>query len=133
MFNQAVQLGLKSDNENKLKYTIGNLQDLKDKLTYVALPDNWLVWHNGNDSMRFILPNLLDNTISVDIYLEVNSFLSVSAWFHGQAISTSLNSINDIRQVESILHEISSKSVLIILTIHIHTTFLVPKNILRWP
>ena len=84
---------------------------LKDKLTYVALPDNWLVWHNGNDSMRFIRPNLLDNTISVDVYLEVNSFLSVSAWFHGQAISTSLNSINDIRQVESMLHEISSKSV----------------------
>ena len=111
MFNQAVQLSLKSDNENTLKYTIGNLQDLKDKLTCVALPDNWLVWHNGNDSMRFIRPNLLDNTISVDIYLEVNSFLSVSAWFHGQAISTSLNSINDIRQVESILHEISSKSV----------------------
>ena len=71
------------------------------------------MWHNGNDSMRFIRPNLLDNTISVDIYLEVNSFLSVSAWFHGQAISTSLNSINDIRQVESILHEIDlySKSV----------------------
>ena len=67
MFNQAVQLSLKSDNENKLKYTIGNLQDLKDKLTYVSLPDNWLVWHNGNVNMRFIRPNLLDNTISVDI------------------------------------------------------------------
>ena len=61
--------------------------------------------------MRFIRPNLLDNAISVDIYLEVNSFLSVSVWFHVQAISTSLNSINDIQQVESILREISSKSV----------------------
>ena len=80
-------------------------------MTYVALPDNWLVWHNGNVTMRFIRTNLVDNTISVDIYLEVNSFLSVSAWLHGQAISTSLNSINDIRQVESILNVISSKSV----------------------
>ena len=81
MFNQAVQLSLKSDNENTLKYTIGNCRIWKDKLTCVALPDNWLVWHNGNDSMRFIRPNLLDNTISVDIYLEVNSFLSVSPGF----------------------------------------------------
>ena len=76
MFNQAVQLSLKSDNENKLKYTIGNLQDLKDKLTYVALPDNWLVWHNGNDSMRFIRPNLLDYYFSG--YISGNKFIFIN-------------------------------------------------------
>ena len=76
------------------------------------LPDNWLVWHNGNSSARrFIFPRLIENTISVDLYLEINSFLSVSAWIHEQSIPTSLNSINDIRQIESLLHQISSKSV----------------------
>ena len=48
MFNQAVQLSLQSDSEGKLKYAIGNLQDLKARLTCVSLPDNWLVWHNGD-------------------------------------------------------------------------------------
>ena len=47
----------------------------------------------------------------MDLYLEINTFLSVSPWFHGQSIPTSLNSINDIRQIESLLHPISSKSV----------------------
>ena len=38
-------------------------------------------------------------------------FLAVSGWFHGQSIPLSVNSINDIRQIESILHEISLRSI----------------------
>ena len=131
MFNQAVQLSLKSDNENTLKYTIGNLQDLKDKLTCVALPDNWLVWHNGNDSMRFIRPNLLDNTISVDIYLEVNSFLSVSPGFMDRQYLLHSTQLTISDKLNLYYTKFPQNLLLIILTIHIHTTFLVPKNILR--
>lgn len=111
MLNQTIQLSLKSESEAKHKFIIRNLQDLKAKLNYIVLPDNWLVWHTVNSSTRFILPRLVEKTISVDLYLEINSFLSVSAWFDGQSIPTSLNSINDIRQIESLLHQISSKSV----------------------
>ena len=72
MFNQAVQLSLKSDNENKLKYTIGNLQDLKDKLTYVALPDNWLV-----QFQTFVKSFASPSTDSNDNRMDLKPFLDV--------------------------------------------------------
>ena len=109
--NQTLQLSLLSESEEKHKYIIKNLQDLKAKLILLVLPDNWLVWHLDNLSTRFIQPNMVDRTVSVDLHLEINNFLVKSAWFHGQSIPLSVNSINDIRQIESILHEISLRSI----------------------
>ena len=129
LMNQTLQLSLLSESEEKHKYIIRNLQDLKAKLILIALPDTWLVLYSDNHNTRFIHPNMVDRTVSVDLYLEVNNFLSVSAWFHGQSIPLSVNSINDIRQIESILHEISLNLSLILVVTHIHTIFLLPKNI----
>ena len=53
---------------------------------------------------------MVDRTVSVNLYLEINNFLAVSSWFIGQSIPLSVNSINDIRQIESILQEISLRS-----------------------
>ena len=53
---------------------------------------------------------MVDRTVSVNLYLEINNFLAVSSWFLGQSIPLSVNSINDIRQIESILQEISLRS-----------------------
>ena len=45
------------------------LQDLKDNLTLISLPNNWLVWY-GDDLATFILPSLIERNISVDLYPE---------------------------------------------------------------
>ena len=84
------------------------LQDLKDKLTLISLPNNWLVWYRDNLT-TFILPSLIERNISVDLYLEINCFLSANAFANVQNIYITANSITDIRQIESILCEISSK------------------------
>lgn len=54
---------------------------------------------------------MVERNISVDLYLEVNSYLATSAWFHGQTIPLSINYIDDIRQIESVLQEITLKTV----------------------
>ncbi|KAI6648548.1 hypothetical protein LOD99_8028 [Oopsacas minuta] len=110
MLNQNIQLSLRYENEAKHKFIIGNLQDLKAELYYIVLPDNWLV-----GILTILVQGLFFLVLLIKlcqwIYLEINSFLSISAWFYGQSIPTFLNSINDIRQIESLLHQISSKSV----------------------
>ncbi|KAI6652429.1 hypothetical protein LOD99_7443 [Oopsacas minuta] len=63
MLNQTIQLSLKSESGAKHNFIIRNLQDLKAKLNYIVLPDNWLVWHTDNSSTRFILPRLIEKTI----------------------------------------------------------------------
>ena len=73
-----------------------------------SLPNDWLVWYR-EDLITFILPSLRVCNISVELYLEINCFLSTNAFANGQNISISANSISDIRQIELIICEISSK------------------------
>ena len=108
MLNKTIQMSLISETEETYKYKINTLQDLKDKLTLISLPNNWLVWYR-DDLTTFILPSLIERNISVDLYLEINCFLSANAFANGQNISITANSITDIRQIESIICEISSK------------------------
>ena len=76
-------------------------------MTLISLPNNWLVWYRDNLT-TFILPSLIEQNISVDLYLEINYFLSANAFTNGRNISITSNTITDIRQIESILCEISS-------------------------
>ena len=88
---------------------ITNLQDLKDKLFLINLRNNWLVWYRDDTTITFIHPNMVERSISVNLYLEINSYLVASAWLQGQSFSLSMYSINDVRQIESLLNEIYLK------------------------
>ena len=59
--------------------------------------------------------------ISIDPYLEINYFLPTNSFENGQNISNTANSIYDIRQIESIIYEISSK-LLLVVTVFINIT-----------
>ena len=126
--NQTIQFSLKSESEAKQKFIILYLQDLKAKLKYIVLPDNWLVWHDGNSSaIRFIFPHL--NTISVDLYLEINSFY---LYQHG-----SMDKVYLPRLIKSMLFDklnhyyikfLKTVHLMIMVLNHIHFIFLGPKE-----
>ena len=88
--NQTLQLSLLSESVEKHKYIKTNLQDLRAKLILIALPDNCLVWYPNNHNTRFIQPNMVERNVSVDLYLEVNNILSISAWWHGVSVHLSV-------------------------------------------
>ena len=52
---------------------------------------------------------MIERNITVDLYLEINCFLSTNSFANGQNISIIINSITDIRQIQSIIYELSSK------------------------
>ena len=107
LLNRTIQISLTSKPEETVKYKVNTLQDVKYKLTLISLPNNWLVWYRDNLT-TFILPSLIEQNISVDLYLEINCFLFAIAFMNGRNISITSNTITDIRQIESILCEISS-------------------------
>ena len=107
LLNRTIQMSLTSETEETVKYKVNTLQDVIDKLTLISLPNNWLVWYRDNLT-TFILPILIEQNISVDLYLEINCFLSANAFTNGRNISITSNTITDIRQIESILCQISS-------------------------
>ena len=101
-------MSLVTETEETDKYKITTLQDLKDRLTLISLPNNWLVWYRDNIT-TFFHPSLIERNFTVSLYLEINCYLSTNAFAYGQNISNTINSITDIRQIESILYELSSK------------------------
>ena len=52
---------------------------------------------------------MVERSISVNLHLEINSSLIASAWQQGQSFSLSMYTINDVRQIESLLNEIYLK------------------------
>ena len=90
LLNKTIQMSLISETDETFKYKINTRQDLKDKLTLISLPNNWLVWYRDNLT-TFILPSLIERNISVDLYLEINCFLSAKAFANGQNISITAN------------------------------------------
>ena len=59
------------ETEETYEYKINTLQDLKYKLTFNYFPNYWLVCYRDNFT-TFILPNLIERNISLDLYLEIN-------------------------------------------------------------
>ena len=53
LLNRTIQMSLVTDTEETDKYKITTLQDLKDKLTLISLPNVWLVWYRGNITTFF--------------------------------------------------------------------------------
>ena len=100
--NQTLQLSLRSKSEEKGKFVVNSLQELKDKLTLISLPNSWLVW-SRESNITFVLALMAERDISVDLYIEINAYLSTSAYFNGQSISVPIAAINDIRQMQSVL------------------------------
>ena len=83
LLNRTLQMSLVSETEVTDRYKIKTLQDLNDKLTLISLPSDWLVWYRDNLT-TFILPSLRERNISIDLYLEINCFLSTDAYANGK-------------------------------------------------
>ena len=87
-------MSLVSETEETGKYKIKTRRDLTDMLTFIYLPSDWLVWYRDNLT-TFILPSLRERKISIDLYLEINCFLSINAYANGQSISICANLISE--------------------------------------
>ena len=107
--NQTINLSLKSENIELERFSVGCIQEIKDKLSLITLPTDCLVWFSTDNCIRLFLPKMDDHKISVDVSLEINSYLSVNGYLYGQVFSLSHNSITDIRQIETLFSEMTHK------------------------
>ena len=71
------------------KFRVDCIQEIRDKLAFITIPPNWLVWVPTDDCVRFVLPKMENHNIRADISLEVNSFLSVNGYIYGVHLSLS--------------------------------------------
>ena len=80
--NQTINL--KSENIELERFSVGCIQEIKDKLSLITLPTDCLVWFSTDNCIKLFLPKMDDHKISVDVSLEINSYLSVNGYLYGQ-------------------------------------------------
>ena len=90
-----------------LLFIVNSLKDLKYKLTLISLPNRWFVWFPDENNITYALIKMTERNISVYLYVEINSYLSISAYFHGKNIPVSIAANNDILHFESVLQELA--------------------------
>ena len=80
---------------------------LKVKLNLIFIPVNWSVLCPNDHCDNFVHTEIVNHTVSANMYLNIDSSLNTASFVNGENISLSLHGINDIRQVETILYEIA--------------------------
>ena len=71
LFNQALTLSLRSENEEIERFVVKSYLDLQDKLPSLSIPKTWSLWYPDERTLSFMRPNLENCKILVDVYLLV--------------------------------------------------------------
>ena len=106
--NQALTLSLRSDAEEKERFKVSCSQEMQGKFSLIYLPKTWSLWYPDEHSLIFMRPSLENSSILVDVYLVVTFDLSIKAFYKNVIFPHSLSCLSDIRQLESLVNEISS-------------------------
>ena len=101
-------LSLKSEVEENERFKIQSFQELQDKLPFLSIHKTWSLWYPDECTLILMRPGFHDRKIEVDTYLSVEFDLSVKAYFKGEMFSISQVTLSAIRQLVSILDEISN-------------------------
>ena len=84
MFNEALTLGLASENEEKEKYQFYCFQDIQAKLPLLSIPKTWSLWYPDDHSLIYMLPLLTEHNIIVNTHILVSFDLPVRAYRNGE-------------------------------------------------
>ena len=111
-FTRAIQLSCISQKRRRRVYRVTTLEELKEKLSSQNIPSNWVSWQPNDGEFHIISLCKINHHISVQSSLTIYSSLTVTAFRGEEPISLSLPVINDVRQIELLIAEIDSKSII---------------------
>ena len=104
---QAVKLSLESDIEENEKFKIHSFHDLQAKLPLLSIASIWSTWYPDEYTLIIMRPRIDSCKIEVNSYLSVNFDLSVKLYHNGVNLPISIVTLCDVRQIDSLLNEIS--------------------------
>ena len=104
---QAVTLSLEAEVEENEKFRIKNLHDLQAKLHFISIANIWSTWYPDEYTLISLRPRIDSTKIQVNTYLSIEFDLSLKAYHNGVTFTISFVTLCDVRQLESVLNEIS--------------------------
>ena len=106
-FSTALHQSHKEFDLEQATFGVKSISDVRTKLIHYELPFDWLVWSPNPTTINFILPSTSGNTISIKSYISVDESLTTLGFYQGSQIPLSISKINDIRQLSTLITEVS--------------------------
>ena len=106
-FSTALHQSQKEFDLEQAIFGVKSFSDVRTKLIHYELPFDWLVWSPNANTINFILPSTSGNTISIKSYISVDESLATLVFYQGSQIPLSISKINDIRQLSTLITEVS--------------------------
>ena len=104
---QAVKLSLESDVEENEKFKIHSFHDLQAKLPLLSIASIWSTWYPDEYTLICMRPRIDSCKNEVNTYLSVNFDLSVKVYHNSVNLPIFIVTLCDVRQIDSLLNEIS--------------------------
>ena len=108
LFEKAIRQSLEQHVTEKVTYTINSFKQLKEKINLLPQPKDWIQWNSNSNYVHFLKPTYINEQLELNSSLTIDSSLYVKAKRGRVAVSLSFNTINDTRQIELLLNEITS-------------------------
>ena len=91
------------------KFSISKLDDIITKSCNVNIPQEWIVW-NRDTGISFVHLTTNSGVISVLNSFTIDNLLQVKCYHHGTLVNLSINYISDMRQICTLIDELSNYS-----------------------
>ena len=106
-FSTALHQSHKEFDLEQATFGVKSISDVRTKLIHYELPFDWLVWSPNPTTINLILLSTSGNTISIKSYISVDESLTTLGFYQGSQIPLSISNINDIRQLSTLITEVS--------------------------
>ena len=107
LFFQALEQSLDLHKDEDSKFGVKSLGEIKCKLEDFELPSSWVKWFSDDTSIN-LLKLSKDKHISIPAYVSINDSLTPTGFYQNIQIPLSIHNLSDIREIDTIISEVTS-------------------------
>ena len=107
----GITLSLKQQQKDEERFKVSTFCELNSKVNNLTLPVEWLPWSLGMNQLNFIKPSISNTNgdLVIECSLTIDESLCTKRFFNSNQVPVSIMKIQDLRDIENLLKELSSK------------------------
>ena len=105
----GIQLSMEQQKVDEEKFKLVLFADLKTRINHISLLKDWILWPSDENRIHFIKPGIskVNGAHLIRCSLSIDDTFHVEGFFDNKEIYLLTQQIQDIREVENLIQEIS--------------------------
>ena len=109
----GITLSLKQQQKDEERFKVSTFCELNSKVNNLTLPVEWLPWSLGMNQLNFNKPSIsnMNGALVIECSLTIDESLCTKGFFNSNQVPVSIMKIQDLRDIENLLKELSYLSI----------------------